>query len=78
MCQNGVVVCTSEYKSNGLGDRYPEEANMIYLPMFDIVNLLLRQNIFPFASFSFRGLECSSCRRVFDGGLGEKVLFRAS
>ena len=30
------------------------------------------------ASFYFRGLKCSGCWRVFDGGLGEKVLFRAS
>ena len=30
-----------------------------------------------FLFFYFRGLKCSGCWRVFDGGLGEKVLFRA-
>ena len=66
---------------------------MICFSMFDIVNLFLKKTMgrgggggegvggweeTQEASFYFRGLKCSGCWRVFDGGLGEKVLFRAS
>ena len=53
-------------------DHYPEGASMIFFSMFGIVNFLKTN-----ASFYFRGLGCSGCRRLFDGGLGEKFLFRA-
>ena len=47
---------------------------MIFFSRFDLVKLFLRKTN---ASFYIRGLECSGFQRVFDGGLGEKVLFTA-
>ena len=47
---------------------------MIFFSRFDLVKLFKRKTN---ASFYFRGLECSGFQRVFDDGLGEKVLFRA-